>query len=287
MDVRDVTVVCAVFNAREAVRLTFESFFRYNPPGARVFVADNGSTDGALEELRRFAQLQLVTLEQRTALLARARAQRQVEREESVLPVDSLDPGSVGLAEHGATLDWLVERVATPLVLVMDSDVEFLEHDCLPAMVDLLERDRLAALGPYEPGFHGYQPRLAPNLLLLRTEVVRQLHVSFRGDTLVSDPHERERWEQRGLAFEAVPSELAQYHSLRVYPTAARLFEALVGQPWSDLPDYIGRRYRHFGHMSWGPLTDVAGGSTGSRARTTSSAALIAKALRAYTADAP
>jgi hypothetical protein len=278
-----VTVVCATRNARAAVRLTFASFFRYNDGETPIFVADNGSTDGTLEELRRWPQIQLVTIAQRRALLACDRARQALVPEPGARRPEE-DDDLVDITEHGATLDWLVERVTTPLVLVMDSDVEFLQDGCLAAMVDLVESRRLAALGQLEPGWHGYQPRLAPALLLLRTDVVRRYRASFRPATWISDPAEADRWARRGPAYEAPPSELASYHSLSTYPTAALLFERLRegGEAWADLPDDISRRFRHFGHMSWGQLPDGEGGTATSRSAVSERLRTIEAALRAY-----
>lgn len=286
------TVVCATRNARAAVRLTFASYFRYNLLDAPIFVADNGSTDGTLEELRSWSQIQLVTLVQRRTLLAREVSTAAHARRAAPHPFgDGKGSGSTralddlgDIGEHGATLDWLVDRVSTPMVLVMDSDVEFLDEDCVAGMVGLLESKRLAALGRFEPGWHGYRPRLAPSLLLLRTSVVGRLGASFRPVTWVTESDEAERWFRRGRAYEARPSELATYQSLRAYPTAALLFERLVaeGEPWADLPQDLRRRFRHFGHMSWGVLPDDQGGSPGSRSMVSKTSNTIEAALRAY-----
>src|SRR5688572_29089417 len=70
-----VTVICATRNAREAVRLTLSSFRRYTPEPCVVLVADNGSTDGTLDDLRAIPWLTVFSLEERRALM-RAEAEQ-------------------------------------------------------------------------------------------------------------------------------------------------------------------------------------------------------------------
>lgn len=268
-----VTVICATCNARDAVRLTFASLFRYHAPGSvLVYVADNGSTDGALDELRAFPSVQAVTLEQRLALLA------------ADAHTDVTSANRSAVAEHGATLDWLMARVDTTFTLVLDSDVEFRGPDVIAELVAFADRYALDAVGEFEPGWYGYRPRLAPYLLLLRTETVRNLHTSFRGFTEIADPAEYARWAAGAHRYEVPPEEFATYRTMRCYPTAARLFERLTEErlAWKEIPDGLAERVRHFGHMSWGPLADEHGGSPRSRVATTSSAAAVTAALRAY-----
>ncbi len=307
----DVTVVCATRGARPAVRLTFSSFARYNPGPWRVFVADNGSTDGTLEDLRARPELQVVSLPQRLALMRRERsvdraalallarrAPALVDRfdpaaadpgavDPAAADPDAVDPGAVDPeveAEHGRTLDWLIGRVRTPFTLVLDSDVQFLEEGCVDGMLALARSSGLSALGVHEPGYAGYRPRLAPYVLLLRTDVVRRLGVSFRGGEVTEDAAERARWQARRPAYELDPAELARFPTTRVYSTGALLFERLLeaGEPWADLPVVLARRFHHYGHLSWGGLADDDGGNAAARAEHARVLAAVEQALAAY-----
>jgi hypothetical protein len=290
-----VTVVCATRNARPAVRLTFASFRRYNPGSWRVFVADNGSTDGTLEDLRALEGVDVVSLPQRLALLrheqeldrqAVARVGTRAPETARLLSsaLDEREPDPEGVAEHGATLDWLLARVRTPFALVMDSDVEFRAPGCLAGMVGLAEECGLAAVGVHEPGHGGYRPRLAPYVLLLRTDVVRELGTTFRGGTVSDDPQEERRWQSYAGRFELDPAEVALFRATRIYPTGARFFERLVeaGHAWSDLPPELAATFHHFGHLSWGGLTDAHGGSGRARDEHALNLAAVEAALEAY-----
>ncbi len=141
----------------------------------------------------------------------------------------------------------------SPLVLTLDSDVEFVAPGWLSEMVQLLERGGLAALGRYEPGRHGYRPRLAPYALLLRTRAVRALGVSFRGVASFGSVEERDRWASRPPSFTMEPDELALYPTAQIYPTGAMLFERLqdAGLRWGNLPPPVAAKLVHRGHMSW------------------------------------
>jgi glycosyltransferase involved in cell wall biosynthesis len=232
-----VTVLCATLNAREAVRLTFASFHRFTPEPCRVLVADNGSIDGTLADLQALPWLTVIPLEER-----RAAAER-----------DGLDPAGPDFTEHGATLDWLAAHVETPYFLTLDADVEFLAPGWLSAMLDLAQRERLDALGLYEPGIGSYRPRLAPYVLLFATATFRSLATSFRGYTRIDDPEEARRWRSRPRSQELSPEEAATYRTAAFYSTAAALFERLThhGSCWSDLPPAIAAGFLHLGHMSW------------------------------------
>ena len=282
-----VTVVCATYNAAPAVSLTFASFFRNHPGDRRVFVADNGSTDGALEELRRWP-VDVVTLPERVARerrrLARDRAAAARAGVEHLL-VDALaaEPDPDEMREHGATLDWLVSRVRTEYALVLDSDVEF-KAPVVDEMVALADSRGLDALGLHEAGRGGYRPRLAPYVLLLRTVVVRELGVSFRGGSTTEDPEEQARWFAHARQWELDPADIDRFPTTRIYPTAAHLFERLddTGHRWADLPDELARRFHHYGHLSWGGLDDEEGGSASSRRLHTRSLNAVLAALAAY-----
>lgn len=290
-----VTVVCATRNARPAVALTFASLRRYNPGAWRIFVADNGSTDGTLEDLRALDGVDVVSLPQRLALL---RHQQELDRQAVArigpgspdtarvlsAALDEREPHPEGIAEHGATVDWLLARVRTPYALVLDSDVEFRVPGTIAGMLELAEGRRLAALGLHEPGHGGYRPRLAPYVLLLRTDVVRALGTSFRGCTLTDDAEEARRWHDYAGRFEMDPAEVALFPATRIYPTGARFFERLVetGLPWSDLPPALAGSFHHFGHLSWGGLADAQGGSERARTEHALSRAAVEAALAAY-----
>lgn len=295
MTAASVTVVCATYNARPAVCLTFASFFRHNPGPWPMYVADNGSTDGTLEELQSWPGIQVISLRQRTALIRQERAlnRRVIGLLDRRHPQHGLrltaardqgDPDPEEIAEHGATLDWLTARVCTPFVLTLDSDVEFLADGCLDAMLAYAERQGLDALGVYEPGHRGYGPRLAPYVLLLRTAVIRHVGLSFRSGSVTADPDEARRWRARPTRYQLDPADLDQYPTTRVYATAAYLFERLVaaGRPWANLPSDIAGRFHHHGHLSWGALSDAEGGSAASRHENALRLAAVEKALKAY-----
>ncbi|MFD5620038.1 glycosyltransferase family 2 protein [Streptomyces yangpuensis] len=76
------TVIGATRNARPATRLTYASLRRHAPDGIRVLVADNGSTDGTLEDLRQLEWLTVVSLDERRrrAREEAAQARRTLEK---------------------------------------------------------------------------------------------------------------------------------------------------------------------------------------------------------------
>jgi hypothetical protein len=199
-----VTVICATFNAREAVRLTFSSFRRYTPEPSIVVVADNGSIDGTLDDLRSIPWLTVISWEERwemmraesegaraavatlgdrlqgfeATLSARERNLLAALTEAATAPVDELER-----RQHAATLDWLASRVRTPFVLTLDSDVEFLEAGWLSRMIDLMTRDNLAALGVYEPGIPiGGVSGVCRGSSWMRTDPASTLHSAVVGE---------------------------------------------------------------------------------------------------------
>jgi hypothetical protein len=242
-----------------------------------VLVADNGSSDGTLEYLMGLDWVTVVSLAERRSRIEEERRKlraaaeslwRRLERYEEGLPqrertlVSALraeispDPKPLDderLAEHGATLDWLVAQARTPLVLTLDSDVEFLAPGWLSEMIELLESRQLSALGPYEPGHGGYRARLAPYLLLVRADVLRRLRTSFRGFARFRSEEEFRRWSARRPSFTMEPGELATYPTAAIYPTAAAILERLEAEqePWATLPEPIAAKIIHRGHMSW------------------------------------
>jgi hypothetical protein len=258
-----VTVVCATRNARDAVALTLESFRRHTVTPCTVIVADNESTDGTLEYLQAIPWLTVVDLRTRSAALLRAQAavQRRVEQAATLgergrrflegVVKQQLDQADV--MEHGPTLDWLATQVRTSFFLTLDSDVESLEDGWLEDMMrHATERD-LVALGPYEEGIAAYRPRLAPSTLLLRTSAFRELRTSFASFVRFSDPADRARWECRPQTQDVDQDELAEFPSGEFFTTGAFLFEQIRRRnlQWEALPERIGSKVRHLGHMSW------------------------------------
>ncbi len=226
----DVTIVCATRNGGDAVRLTFESLRRTTVAPLRVLVADNGSVDGTREMLGGLDWIEL----------HRRRPGRHA-------------PG------HGATLDWLVRKVTTRLVLTLDSDVVFLRRGWLEELCAALDRSGAIAVGELEPAVGGYRARLSPALLLLDTERLRALRCSFRSYVRIDDPDEALRWRRRPASGERVrQGELATYRSAAFYTTGARVFERLheSGSRWLATPAATRRKYRHLGHMSWAGADD-------------------------------
>jgi hypothetical protein len=224
-----VTIICATRNARQTVRLTFASLAHFTPEPRKVLVADNGSTDGTLADLRAIDWLDVISL---------------AERRKGACPASP---------EHGATLDWLAQQVRTPFFLTLDSDVEFHCSGWLSDMLELAERNELAALGVLEPGIGAYRPRLAPFALLLRTAVFRELGTSFRSFVRIEDAAETARWRARSRSENLDQAEVESYQSAAFYSTGAAVFEQLqkTRAPWSDLPQALSCKFTHHGHMSW------------------------------------
>jgi len=190
-----VTVLCATRNAREVVRLTLASLHRYMPEPATVLVADNGSTDGTLQDLRALPWLTVFSVEDRQTTST----------------------------AHGPALDWLAARVRTRYFLTLDSDVEFLAPGWLGYMLELAETQDLTALGVYEPGVARVRERLAPFVLLMRAAEFRKLYVSFQPFIRIDDAEEAQRWLARrprvDRDYNLDADEAASYHTAAVYPT--------------------------------------------------------------------
>lgn len=231
MTAAQVTVLCATLNARDAVQLTFETFFEHTPEPVRVVVVDNGSTDGTVEALTRFPRIETVD---RVA----------------TVPSDRL---------HGATLDWLVGQVATRYFLTLDSDVEFLRSGWLSDLLTLADRVRATAAGEYEPGWGTYRPRLAPHVLLVATQRFRALGGEFRARVTIDDPDQAAEWLRRPAGFQLTADTLRLFPSARFYPTGSVFFERIrsAGDTWAIVPALIAGSYRHLGHMSWAGNTPV------------------------------
>ena len=290
-----VTIVCATLNAFEAVRLTMRSLARHTPPVERILVADNGSTDGTLEWLQTLQHVDVVSLEERRRLMAAERAWRRrvlagLERRgaaptsvERNLRHDG-QPLPRQLTEHGATLDWLAHQAATPYFLTLDSDVEFLADSWLEDMVGLMERDGLAALGALEPGRPQYRARLAPHLMLLRTDAFRSVNGTFRGATEAADDSENERWRATRSSWYLDLDDLADFPTVVVSPPGAVLLDQLerAGLRWAPITADIATRYVHYGAMSWGGAADEDGGAAAMRADHDERAALVTRRLLAY-----
>lgn len=193
------------------------------------------------------------------------------------------DHGSSAL--HGQTLDWLAAQVETPFLLTLDSDVEFLAEGWLTEMISLMKRENLVALGEYQAGHRGYRSRLAPHLLLLRTDSFRSLGAYFRASVTIDDPDEAQQWHARPRSFNLGSGELDKYQTVTVYPTGAALLERIQerGARWSDLPDSIAQKFRHLGHMSWSgsaPLEVL--GSDGLRSHYAQALSYIRERLSLY-----
>lgn len=215
-------------------------------------MADNGSTDGTLDDLQRNTRLRVFSLEERLSWFASTQN-----------PLSTAE-ARADFARHGSTLDWLAALVQTPYFVTLDSDVEFLRDGWLSEMLSLLQDENLDAVGEYEPGFPlaggpdgtGYRPRLAPHLLLLRTAAFRPIHASFRGFCYTRTEEETRRWlaisDRRCLT----PADLEGFRTLTIFDTGAYLFERLrgTGLRWMSTPDSIRlSAYKHLGHMSTVP----------------------------------
>jgi hypothetical protein len=290
-----VTIVCATLNAFEAVRLTMQSLLRHTPPVERILVADNGSTDGTPEWLQTLPHVDVVSLEERRRQMAVERAWRRkvlarLERRgaapasvERNLRHDA-EPRPRQLTEHGATLDWLARQVATPYFVTLDSDVEFLADGWLEDMVGLMEQDGLAALGALEPGRPQYRARLAPHLLLVRTDAFRSVNGTFRGASEATDESESTRWREARSSWYLDFDDLAAFPTVVVYPPGAVLLDQLerAGHRWAPITADIAARYMHYGAMSWGGAADENGGAAAMRTDHDARAALVTRRLLAY-----
>ena len=116
----EVTILIPHFQTLDAIRLCLRALRRYTPPGVRVRVLDNGSRDASRDYLASLRWIELV---------------------------DS------GLANqtwqsHFECLNAEVERVATPLFLVMHSDLHVHDPCWLPFLRAKLASGPYAAVGP-------------------------------------------------------------------------------------------------------------------------------------------
>ena len=225
MSTPEVTILCATRNGRDVVRLTLSSLRRFTPEIYRILIADNGSTDGTLEYLSGLEWIHL---------FRRDRRRRRTS--------------------HGATLDWLAQKVETRYFLTLDSDVVFLRHGWLSELCKTLRVRKLAAVGEFERGVAGYRPQLAPHVLLLDTKRFHALGSSFKSSVRIHDPAEARRWHRRPNSEYLSEAELRSYRSAAFYSTGAVLFERMVetGARWALTPSRTRQKYHHLGHMSWG-----------------------------------
>lgn len=163
----DITVVTVSWNAKYSLALLWESYQRYNQNyPAKLWVLDNGSTDGALEYAKRHADLVLLGNNTRN---------------------------------HGWCLTELIRRVETPYVLTMDNDAYFTQAGAIDLMMQHLTPDTLcvcpdrpSTLGKGNPYGHCHTIEWSPDVscTLFRTEVIQSLcqhfHLGYYGD-LVSE----------------------------------------------------------------------------------------------------
>lgn len=105
---------------------------------------------------------------------------------------------SAPLKKHGATLDWLFERIASKNVLLVDSDVEILQAEMIRTMKNFVEKDLVFGSGfthgpcwlPARPDIGYYQERMWIPLTLLNVADVRtalQAGHSFSDRTILND----------------------------------------------------------------------------------------------------
>jgi hypothetical protein len=270
-----VTVIGATRNVRAVTHLTYASFRRFTPEPVVVLVADNGSTDGTLEDMRLLNWLRVYSLaDRRLDMEAKAeRARILLKRVD-----DALDDLSASISEperhilqkmrrkanvvvptleemrhHAPALNWLASHVETRYFLLLDSDVEFLQPGWLSELIAIAEQEDLGAIGEYEPGQYPCMPRLATYLLLIRTDTFRSLKTSFSSELRFSDDHERQRWYSQQHDDVLAASAFDGYSSAAFYDTAALLFEGIVrrGIAWRPFPATTAAKFRHFGHMTW------------------------------------
>jgi hypothetical protein len=275
-----VTVIGATRNARTATRLTYASFRRHTPERPPTLVADNGSTDGILADLKRTPWLRVFSLEERKRELSVTCAEAQciepalaarLDRFAAQLPpnqralldkmrveLDFEVPPDEELRHHAPALDWLTSKVATPFFVLLDSDVEFLASGWLSDLVTLAEREGLAAVGEYEGPYHPCRPRLATYLLFIRTEAFKSLSVPFQSRLIFGHKQEERRWYSSTRNHVLDPSKFDGYPSAAFYDTGALFFEKMqqAGLKWATFPDSIASKFRHLGQMTWSADAD-------------------------------
>lgn len=266
----EVTIICATMGACEAVQLTFYSLRRYTPEPHKILVADNSSTDGTLEFLRSLPWVTVFSIEQRLAIYGRENGESvawaNLQKEENPndlvtcapvstnVPIQELAPDSdTFLMGHGQTLDWLTARVDTPFFLTLDSDVEFLDRGWLSEMLELMKRETVDVIGQLELGNDVCQPRLTPDLMLIRTAAFRELSTSLAAFTWLENAEEALRWSAQPHSPVFNRAELAGYSNIRIYDAAAYFFENLQknGKRWLSIPESTANKFHHLGHMSW------------------------------------
>lgn len=218
-----VTVFISSLNTRDALELTLKSLAattRY--PRCRLWIGDNGSTDGSVEFLDD---------------LARQIPMRLDKRPEA--------------RRHYLWLDEVHASVDTPYWFAVDSDMLFLARDPLLDMVAVMERNPdvyLVAAEKREPEFGHPAPVTgepldlgeAPStwLMCVRTSLRDRLSVSFQDGVQSVNP-------ETGRKF--------------CYDTGGKLAHAMreAGLRYHYMPKWFQTTYQHFGGLSWSTKLEV------------------------------
>lgn len=217
------TVFTSSLNTRDSLELTLRSLSaatRYRQ--CKLWIGDNGSTDGSVEFLDE---------------LAAAIPMRLDKRPEA--------------RRHYLWLDEVHQTVDTPYWFAVDSDMLFLARDPLIDMVAVMERHPdvyLVAAEKREPEFDHPAPVTgepldlgeAPStwLFCVRTSLRDRLQVSFQDGVHSTN-------EETGKKF--------------CYDTGGKLAHAMRenGLRYHYMPKWFQLSYQHFGGLSWSTKMDV------------------------------
>ena len=136
-----VTVVTVNWNSRRYLEGLVAAVRATSPPGTRILVVDNASSDGSREALRASGEVESVLL-----------------------------PVNFG---HGVALDIGMSRVRTEYAAVLDVDSFPISEDWLPQSLGALAR------GAKVTGARMHRNYVHPCFLVTRTALVRELRLSF------------------------------------------------------------------------------------------------------------